>query len=157
MQNILTPKMISFEMACLYGEPLHHIQLLSDLDQAIWQEGFCHSNPIRRVITNALNDILIDITPIYVCHIQTVDCARIYAISERPLRDIALQDLFTMLQKGNFKFGVTTYHNYNTITAINDFHHEENSEILLHYTQPRSFPGNVAWRSIHWDLFADFI
>ena len=156
MQNILTPKMISFEMACLYGDPLHHIQLLSDLDQAIWQEGFCHSNSIR-VKKPLLNEATIDIMPCYVCHIQTVECARIYAISERPLRDIALQDLFTMIQKGKFKFGVTYINNSNIITAINDFQHEDNTEILLHYTQPRSFPGNVAWRSIHWDLFADFI
>lgn len=144
-----------FEMACFYGAPLNKIELLSTIDKSIWQEGFCHSNPIRHVITNAL---LIDITPIYVCHIQTVDCVRIYAIAERPLQqDITCEDMFALLKKGEFKFGIARINNSNTITDITDFEHEDNSEIRLHYTQPRSFPGNVAWRSIHWDLFADFI
>ena len=143
-------------MACFYGEPLHHIQLLSTLEQAIWQEGFCHGNSIK-VKKTLLNEETIDIMPCYVCHIQTADCVRIYAISERPLRNIAMKDIFVMLQQGKFKFGVAYINNSNTITDINDFQHEDNSEIRLHYTQPRSFIGNVAWRSIHWDLFADFI
>jgi hypothetical protein len=27
----------------------------------------------------------------------------------------------------------------------------------LHYTYPRSKPGNVAWRSIKWDLFSEMV
>ena len=33
----------------------------------------------------------------------------------------------------------------------------ENDEILLHYTKLRSNYLNVAWRTIKWDLFKDYV
>ncbi len=38
-----------------------------------------------------------------------------------------------------------------------DEYHEINNEIHMHYTQPKSNPENVAWRSITWDLFASLV
>ena len=40
---------------------------------------------------------------------------------------------------------------------MDDFLNEENNEIRLHYTKSRNEIGNVAWRTINWDLFYDFV
>ena len=41
--------------------------------------------------------------------------------------------------------------------VISTWENEVNSEINKHYMELRTEPGNVAWRSINWDLFAQFV
>ena len=100
-------------------------------------------------------------------HIQTVDCAMIYAVFNNNqwsncldlykytcLQRNGKQELYTLLIEGMFDIGISRLHtNYTTITDITPYDSPENSEIRLHYTTPRSCPENVARYSIHWDLF----
>ena len=99
-------------------------------------------------------------------HFQTVDCACIYAVTNKDtwLFDIDVYKhlkkypytrriLLNLLKVGNFDIGVTRLGNYHVITGITPYDSDENSEIRLHYNYPRSYAGNVAWRSIKWDLF----
>lgn len=105
---------------------------------------------------------------IYVCHLQTVDCAIIYAIAEQDPGHLSNGAFLKMLQNGDFKIGVKRLNDINDISDedeksyhiiydITSYMAEENSELRLHYTQPRSYPGNIAWRSIHWDLLAELV
>ena len=50
------------------------------------------------------------------------------------------------------------YYNYikKTISNICTIH-DGDDDIILHYTKNRSFPNNHAWRTIHWDLFSEYV
>jgi len=103
---------------------------------------------------------------------QTVDCAEIYAIfnSEKWTNSFELykytclqrntkKELYKLLIEGEFDIGVSRLNSYQLIKHhdITSYNHDDNDEIRLHYTQPRSVSGNVAWRSITWDLFKDIV
>jgi len=102
-------------------------------------------------------------------HFQTVDCACIYAVTNASwYLDISIychlrknpytrRMMLILLKLGNFDIGVTRMGNYHLITNIQSYIADDNDEIRLHYNYPRCYAGNVAWRSIHWDLFKSFV
>jgi hypothetical protein len=105
-------------------------------------------------------------------HFQTVDCACIYGVTNKNtwLIDLAV---YTYLQKnpydrkillkllvlGHFDIGIARLGSYHLIKDedITLYSDEVNSELNKHYMELRTEPGNVAWRSINWDLFAQFV
>ena len=102
-------------------------------------------------------------------HFQTVDGACIYAVTNdtwymdshiyRHLRKnpYTRRMLLNLMKLGHFDIGVTYIGKYHVITNIQSYFSEEQSEIRLHYSYPRSYAGNVAWRSIKWDLFKPLV
>lgn len=103
-------------------------------------------------------------------HIQTVTAAAIYAIfnidqwtiNEDLYRYICLsrqtkEDLYHLLIEGKFDIGIARLGSYHVIKEITPYSHNDNDEIRLHYTEPRTFEGNIAWRSITWDAFKDIV
>ena len=103
-------------------------------------------------------------------HFQTVDCVCIYGVTNKDTWLIDL-DVYTYLQKnpydrrmllkllllGHFDIGITNLGSYHVITKITHYGHPANNEINMHYMYPITEPGNVAWRSINWDLFAPLV
>ena len=76
----------------------------------------------------------------------------------------SIQELFSNLLEGKFLVGFSNYFvNPYIITNISLFNNEENNEIKLHYTEPRTYTDkdgdkvNNAWRTITWDLFDEFV
>jgi len=72
----------------------------------------------------------------------------------------SIQELFSNLLEGKFLIGFSNYFvNPYIITDISRFNNEENIEIKLHYTEPRTYTDkngdkiNNSWRTITWDLF----
>ena len=112
-----------------------------------------------------------------ILHFQTINYAKIYIICNlnnnidndyiTDIIDITkgytLNEIFNYFIKGIFSIGLLQYFDEDTnkgisiIKDIHDLYHESNSEIKLHYTTNRQTEGNVAWRSITWDLFLEFI
>jgi hypothetical protein len=103
-------------------------------------------------------------------HFQTVDCACIYAVTNKNTWLIDMQvyrhlrknpytrrTLLKLLLLGHFDIGVMRIGNYGIINDIKSYNDDENSEIRLHYTEPKTTRGNVAWRSIKWDLFGRIV
>ncbi len=103
-------------------------------------------------------------------HFQTVDCACIYAVTNKETWKIDQsvyqyleknpydrRTLFKLLLLGHFDIGMTRIGSYHIIKDIKPYSDEANNEIDLHYMLPRNDPNNVAWRSIHWDLFAAIV
>ena len=103
---------------------------------------------------------------------QTVDCAEIYAIFNNEnwtnslnlykytcLQRNTKKELYQLLIKGQFDIGISRMGSYQLIKHhdITSYNHDDNDEIRLHYTQPRSVKDNVAWRSITWDLFSEYV
>jgi hypothetical protein len=105
-------------------------------------------------------------------HFQTVDCACIYGVTNKNTWRIDLA-VYTYLQKnpydrrillkllvlGHFDIGITRLGSYHVIKDedVTLYSDEVNKEINKHYMELRSELGNVAWRSINWDLFAQFV
>ena len=96
---------------------------------------------------------------------QIVSNAVIYAIFDNTvvnydyfieLTDYPLATLYNYLMLGLLSIG-TLKLNQDIITDCKHYIDKSNSEIILHYTKPRNYEGNIAWRSITWDLFATFI
>lgn len=102
-------------------------------------------------------------------HFQTVDCVCIYAVTNASWYiDISIYNhlrknpytrrmMLILLKLGNFDIGFTSLGKYHVISDIQPYLAEANSEIRLHYNYPRSYAGNVAWRSIKWDLFKPLV
>jgi hypothetical protein len=103
-------------------------------------------------------------------HIHSVTAAGIYAIfnidqwtiNEDLYRYLCLsrqtkEDLYDLLIEGKFDIGIARVGSYHVIKEITPYSHDDNNEIRLHYTEPRTFEGNVAWRSITWDAFKDIV
>ncbi len=90
----------------------------------------------------------------YVFHFQTVDCAQIYAICINPPNEILSKDyLYQNLIYGLYDIGVSYINRPDIITNITSYNDDQCDEIRLHYTSTREDLNNIAWRSIHWDLF----
>jgi hypothetical protein len=120
--------------------------------------------------TDAIQKQLDDNNFQLVFQLQTVDCACVYGILNQdnwmfnmetymylranPYNKITLYKLLT---KGEFDIGVARLNTYHLIRNVMKYYDEANSEIRLHYSKPRSFEGNVAWRSLNWDLFEDIV
>ena len=101
-------------------------------------------------------------------HIQSVTAAAIYAIfnidnwsiSYDLYRYICLdrntdEELYNLLIQGKFNIGIARLGSYHIIKEITPYSHDNNNEIRLHYTEPRTTEGNIAWRSITWDAFKE--
>ena len=73
------------------------------------------------------------------------------------LKECDLKTLYEELIAGQFDIGIAYVGSYHVITRIKHYEHEDNDELRLHYTKPRSFEGNIAWRSIKWDLFENIV
>jgi len=64
--------------------------------------------------------------------------------------------------KGEYLIGTLHYYyknNYKNgiITDVSTFNDASNDEIRLHYSKTSDYSGNVAWRTIKWDLFSEFV
>lgn len=99
-----------------------------------------------------------------VMHFQTADTVKIYAVLNNTynwvtgINNYSKAEILEKLKQGEFYIGTIGLGDpSNLIRRILSYEHDDNSEIHLHYTKPRGYPGNVAWRSINWDLFAEFV
>ena len=103
-------------------------------------------------------------------HFQSIMCAEIYAIFNNDqwsnsydlyryicLRRNTNKELYNLLIEGNFDIGIARLGSYHVIKEITPYSHDNNDEIRLHYTQPKTTEGNIAWRSITWDAFKDIV
>ena len=103
-------------------------------------------------------------------HLQTVTAAAIYAIFNTDqwsinydlYRYICLswhtnEELYELLIEGKFDIGIARLGSYHIIKEITPYSHDDNDEIRLHYSEPKTTEGNIAWRSINWDCFKDIV
>jgi hypothetical protein len=107
-----------------------------------------------------------------VLHFQTVEGADYYMIANMIPNSIyidinkgyTVDEIYKYFITGNFMIGTINYYYFTIhkyykfiIKNLNNLDHDDNSEIKLHYTTNRSNPLNVAWRTINWDLFSDYV
>jgi len=93
---------------------------------------------------------------------QECESVAIYLILTSGDEYKSLEEIFKLFLEGKYLIGTSDYYFKNQyensfITNIKSFDEDEHSEIKLHYTKPRYHPGNCAWRTLKWDLFADFV
>jgi hypothetical protein len=108
-----------------------------------------------------------------VLQFQSVEGADIYMIGnlhnnlDYDIFDInkgyTLDEIYNYFMNGKFHIGSVQHYNndykngiYN-IRNINTLDDDNNYEIKLHYTTSRTNSINVAWRSITWDLFSEYV
>ena len=103
---------------------------------------------------------------VYVLNFQTFEGGEAYLITNtidnitniNINKGYSINDIFNNFMKGYYKIGILNHYHQNCIiTDISTFDNENNDEIRLHYTQDKSYKGNVAWRTITWDLFEKFV
>lgn len=103
-------------------------------------------------------------------HLQSVDCAAIHAVTKKNKWNIDWsvynyllkspydkRTLFKLLLLGDFDIGVSRIGSYHIVREIKPYDDAINDEIRMHYTLPLSAPENIAWRSITWDFFEEFV
>ena len=107
---------------------------------------------------------------VYILNFQTFEGGESYLISN-PSDNITnidinkgytIREIFNNFMNGYYSIGILHcyYKNNNKngiITDISTFNDDSNSELRLHYTKNKNYYGNVAWRTIKWDLFEDFV
>jgi hypothetical protein len=135
------PQQLQHSHQSIKPKPIMHIQRVEHADVYI--------------IANMKNNYnTLDITDITNINNRFIDINKSYNLTE----------LFHKLKNGDFSIG--TIQDYNTnrnrdnqyiITDINDYYDDNNSELILHYTTLKTYPDNCAWRTITWDLFADYV
>jgi hypothetical protein len=94
-------------------------------------------------------------------HIHSVDGAEIYAIFNNDkwtnhydlyryicLKRNSKEELYKLLIEGEFDIGIARLGSYHIITEILPYSHDDNDEIRMHYSLPRTTEGNIAHRSI---------
>ena len=102
--------------------------------------------------------------------LQTVTAAAIYAIFNTDQWSINYdlyrylcfsrntnQELYELLIEGKFDIGIARLGSYHIIKEITPYSHDDNDEIRLHYSEPKTTEENIAWRSIKWDCFKDIV
>ena len=109
---------------------------------------------------------------VYILNFQTFEGGEAYLISNTNSTDniatininkgYTIRELFNTFMKGDYSIGTLHYYykkNYENgiITDVSPFNDDSNSEIRLHYTKNKNYYGNVAWRTIKWDLFEEFV
>ena len=104
---------------------------------------------------------------------QSVEGADIYLIGNMHKDNIdnididlnkgyTLDEIYNYFINGKLHIGTNSHYNgihknpY-FINNISELNHEDNSEIKLHYTTSKKNVNNVAWRTIQWDLFSDYV
>ena len=103
-------------------------------------------------------------------HVHSVTGAAIYAIFNNNewsnsydlyhylcLHRNTNEEMYDLFIEGKFYIGVARLGSYHVIKEITPYSHDDNDEIRLHYTKPRTAEGNIAWRSITWDVFRDIV
>ena len=105
----------------------------------------------------------------YILNFQTVEGCDLYLIADKTQIDInnyyTLQYIFDNFINGKYLIGTLQYYYKNNningiidnIDNIDMYNDENNDELKLHYTKTKDTPENVAWRTIHWDLFSEFV
>ena len=70
-----------------------------------------------------------------------------------------IQQIFEKMMDGSLDIYVRHHYGNGTnyLTNHGNIYNIESDELLLHYTQLRSNYLNVAWRTIKWDLFKDYV
>jgi hypothetical protein len=107
---------------------------------------------------------------VYILNFQTFEGGEYYLISNNTdnitnidiNKGYTINEIFNNFMKGDYCIGILhyyykTYYRNGIITNISSFDDNSNDEIRLHYTNPRDYEGNVAWRTINWDLFEEFV
>ena len=104
---------------------------------------------------------------ISILNFQTIEGGEVYLIDNNWTKiglnkSYTISEIYNNFINGQYFIGTLKYYyknNYKNgiIDDVTEFYDEANSEIRLHYTQLRSYEGNVAWRTITWDLFAEFV
>jgi len=105
---------------------------------------------------------------VYIMNFQTFEGGEAYLIDidNTTIIDInkgyTINEIFNNFMKGNYFIGILHHYckdNYKNgiITDITTFDDDSNDEIRLHYTKNKKYYGNVAWRSMNWDLFEEFV
>ena len=123
-------------------------------------------------IENDNYTILLDIHnrpfEMYILQFQSCEGADCYLVEDKYNSQIdinkgyTLKELFNNFKNGDYLIGIVQYYykdHYKNgiIDTLSSYDDDTNDEIRLHYTQLRSYEGNNAWRTIKWDLFADFV
>ena len=103
---------------------------------------------------------------ISILNFQTFEGGELYLIYDNcPKIDrnkyYTINEIYSNFINGKYLIGTLHYYyknNYKNgiIDDVSSIYDQSNSEIKLHYTKSRNEPGNVAWKTIKWDLFADF-
>ena len=104
--------------------------------------------------------------------LHSVDGAEIYAVFNNDkwtnhydlyryicLRRNSKEELHKLLIDGEFDIGIARLGSYHVIKEITPYSHNDNDEIRMHYELPRTFEGNIAWRSINpgSDIFHEIV
>ena len=104
---------------------------------------------------------------ISVLNFQTFEGGEVYLIDDNWTKIVLSKsytksEIYNNFINGKYLIGTLKYYHKNNykngiIDDVSAYYDEANSEIRLHYTEPRNKSGNVAWRTINWDLFYDFV
>jgi len=104
--------------------------------------------------------------------LHSVDCGENYAIFNNYkwtnhydlyryicLKRNSKQELHKLLIEGEFDIGIARLGSYHVIKEITPYSHDDNDEIRMHYSLPRTTEGNIAHRSIipGSDVFQDIV
>jgi len=104
--------------------------------------------------------------------LHSVDCAEIYAVFNNDkwtnhydlyrytcLKRNTKKELHKLLIEGEFDIGIARLGSYHVIKEITPYSHNDNDEIRMHYSLPRTAEDNIAWRSIHFgsDVFNEIV
>lgn len=96
--------------------------------------------------------------------LHSVDGAEIYAVFNNDkwtnsydlyryicLKRNSKEELYKLLIEGEFDIGIARLGSYHVIKEITPYSHDDNDEIRIHYSLPRTSEteGNIAWRSIN--------
>lgn len=97
-------------------------------------------------------------------HLHSIDGAEIYAVFNNDkwtnhfdlyryicLKRNSKEELYKLLIEGEFDIGIARLGSYHVIKEITPYSHDDNDEIRMHYSLPRTSEteGNIAWRSIN--------
>jgi len=102
----------------------------------------------------------------YILNFQSVEGCELYLIADKSQINISnnytITYIFENFMNGKYLIGTLHYYyknNYKNgiITDISVLEDEPNNELILHYTHNKDTHNNVAWRTIKWDLFAEFV
>ena len=102
----------------------------------------------------------------YFLHFQSVEGCEIYLIADKSQIDITnnytIKYIFDNFINNMYLVGAVHYYyknNYKNgiISDISALDDEPNNELILHYTHNKDTHNNVAWRTIKWDLFSEFV
>lgn len=101
-----------------------------------------------------------------ILHFQTGEGYDLYLLVDNLHNDVnktySINEIFNNFLNDDYLIGTLQHYGKNNygngiIDNLSKFNDDANEELKLHYTQPRCYSGNVAWRTINWDLFEKFV